>query len=117
MVIKAQGYQAECSPILMTTCKVDLGQLSCASIYLPCTTAGPSQTRHELRRLLIKILELGFCSNPNGRKFSEEATACTAHSLLREAAWRVAEAHVLIFKIAGTLLKRSAFIPIIWRYS
>ena len=30
---------------------------------LPCTTARPPQSRHERRRLLVEILEIGFCSD------------------------------------------------------
>ena len=37
---------------------------------LPCTTARPPQSRHERQRLLIKILEIGFCSIQDGKKSS-----------------------------------------------
>ena len=76
---------------------------------LPCTTARPPQSRHERQRLLIEILKIGFCSDTRWkeklRKKKQQHVQLT--NLLREAGWRVAEPHVLLFGIGGTCFEQT----------
>ena len=77
---------------------------------LPCTTARPPQSRHERQCLFTHILEIGFCSDTRCKEklTTEKQQHVQLTHLLREAGWRVAEPHVLLFNIGGTVFEQTS---------